>query len=173
MNLIFVLPCVHAKSYSLQPIDCSPPGCSVPEILQTRILEWIAMPSFRGSSQPRNWTRVSCLLHWKAGSLPLVLPWRPLLCSCPLPSKFIFWRLIYNVMVFWDGVFGRKLAHESRALKNKIRTLTRRDMREMISPHHVRTQREENCTPRTRTLSKNPVSPHLGLGLLSLLNFEK
>ena len=65
------------------------------------------------------------------------------------------------------------MAHESRALKNKIRTLTRRDTREMISLHHVRTQREENCTPRTRTLSKNPASPHLGVGFLRLLNFEK
>ena len=30
-------------------------------ILQTRILEWIAMPSSRGSSPPRNWTQVSCI----------------------------------------------------------------------------------------------------------------
>ena len=30
------------------------------EILQTRILEWVAMPSSRGSSWPRDWTCVSC-----------------------------------------------------------------------------------------------------------------
>ena len=29
-------------------------------ILQARIVEWVAMPSSRGSSQPRNWTKVSC-----------------------------------------------------------------------------------------------------------------
>jgi len=29
------------------------------EILQARILEWIAMPSSRGSSQPRDQTQVS------------------------------------------------------------------------------------------------------------------
>ena len=29
------------------------------EILQARILEWVAMPSFRGSSQPRDQTQVS------------------------------------------------------------------------------------------------------------------
>ena len=40
-------------------MDCSPPGSSVKEILQTRILEWVAMPSSRGSSQPRDWTQVS------------------------------------------------------------------------------------------------------------------
>ena len=31
-----------------------------PPILQARILEWVAMPSSRGSSQPRNRIRVSC-----------------------------------------------------------------------------------------------------------------
>ena len=43
------------------PMDCSPPGSSVHGILQTRILEWVAMPSSRGSSQPRDWTQVSCI----------------------------------------------------------------------------------------------------------------
>ena len=40
-------------------MDCSLPGSSVPGISQARILEWVAMPSSRGSSWPRNWTRVS------------------------------------------------------------------------------------------------------------------
>ena len=30
-------------------------------ILQARILEWVAFPFSRGSSQPRNWTGVSCI----------------------------------------------------------------------------------------------------------------
>ena len=34
------------------PVDCSPPGSSVHGILQARILEWVAMPSPRGSSHP-------------------------------------------------------------------------------------------------------------------------
>ena len=29
-------------------------------ILQARILEWVALPFSRGSSQPRDWTQVSC-----------------------------------------------------------------------------------------------------------------
>ena len=36
------------------PMDCSSPGSSVHGILQARILEWIAIPFSRGSSQPRN-----------------------------------------------------------------------------------------------------------------------
>ena len=52
---------VHAKSLLSCPalcnlMDCSPPGTSAHGILQARILEWIAMPSSRGSSQPRDWT---------------------------------------------------------------------------------------------------------------------
>ena len=43
------------------PTDCSPPGFSVHGILQARILEWIAIPFSRGTSQPRNRTLVSCM----------------------------------------------------------------------------------------------------------------
>ena len=39
------------------PMDCSPPGSSVHGMLQARILEWVAMPSSRGSSQPRDQTQ--------------------------------------------------------------------------------------------------------------------
>ena len=41
------------------PMDCSSPGSSVHRILQARILEWVGMPSFRASSQPRDQTCVS------------------------------------------------------------------------------------------------------------------
>ena len=36
----------------------APPGSSVHGILQARILEWVAIPPSRGSSQPRDWTQV-------------------------------------------------------------------------------------------------------------------
>ena len=47
---------------------CSPmgSGSSVHGILQARILEWVAMPSYRGSSQPRDQTCVFCI-SWIAG----------------------------------------------------------------------------------------------------------
>ena len=35
------------------PMDGSPPGSSVHGILQARIMEWVAIPSSRGSSPPR------------------------------------------------------------------------------------------------------------------------
>ena len=43
------------------PMVCSPPGFSVHGILQARILEWVAMPFSRGSSQSRDQTCVSCI----------------------------------------------------------------------------------------------------------------
>ena len=41
------------------PMDCSKPGSSVHRVLQTTILQWVTI-SFRGSSQTRDRTRVSC-----------------------------------------------------------------------------------------------------------------
>ena len=49
--------CMCAKLIQLCPtlwdaMDCNPPGSSVHGILQARILEWVAVPSSRGSSDP-------------------------------------------------------------------------------------------------------------------------
>ena len=50
-------------------MDCSHPGSSVHGTSQARILQWVVIPFFRGSSQHRDWTHVSCigrriLYHW-------------------------------------------------------------------------------------------------------------
>ena len=71
--------CVCDKSLQSCPTLCnpvtSPPGSSVRGILQARILEWVAMPFFKGSSWHRDWTRhLLCLLLWQADSLPLAPP---------------------------------------------------------------------------------------------------
>ena len=42
-------------------MDCSPPGFSVHGISQERILEWVVIPFFRGSSWSRDRTWVSCI----------------------------------------------------------------------------------------------------------------
>ena len=41
------------------PMDCNLPGSCVHGLLQIRILEWVAIPFFRGSSRPGDWTQVS------------------------------------------------------------------------------------------------------------------
>ena len=68
------LACMRARSLQscprlCNPLDCNPPGSSVHGILQARIREWAAMPSSRD--------RTPGLLHWQAGSLPLVPPGKP------------------------------------------------------------------------------------------------
>ena len=50
--------CLVAKLYLTL---CNPPGSSVHEISQARILEWVAISFSRGSSQPRD--RTLSLLH--------------------------------------------------------------------------------------------------------------
>ena len=41
--------------------DCSPPGSSLHGILQANILEWVTIPSSRGSSWPSGWIGISCV----------------------------------------------------------------------------------------------------------------
>ena len=43
-------------------MDCSLPGSSLHGIFQAIVLEWIAISFSRGSSQPRDQTRVSCIV---------------------------------------------------------------------------------------------------------------
>ena len=56
---ICVCVCVHilicsVVSNSGTPMDCSPPDSSVHGISQARILEWVAISDFNGSSRPRD-----------------------------------------------------------------------------------------------------------------------
>ena len=48
-----------SRVWLCNPKDHSPPGSSIHGILQARILKWVAMPSSRGSSQPRDQTCIS------------------------------------------------------------------------------------------------------------------
>ena len=67
------------------PTDGSPPGSAVHGILQARILEWVAISSFRASSRPRYRTcvsYVSCigrqvLYHWHHLGSPVELRLEP------------------------------------------------------------------------------------------------
>ena len=54
----------------VQLLDYSLPGSSIHGISQARILEWVAISSSRGSSQPRDPTRI-LLLYWQVNFLAL------------------------------------------------------------------------------------------------------
>ena len=56
------------------PMACILPGSSVHGILQARILEWVAIPFSKGSSQPSNWTQVSYIA---SRFFTTELPWKP------------------------------------------------------------------------------------------------
>ena len=81
LQLFLLFQTCFTKSYQTicYPIYCSPPGSSVREISQARILEWVATRVgldplevglfTRGPSRPRDWTWISCtgkqiLYHW-------------------------------------------------------------------------------------------------------------
>ena len=62
LHLWYVLVCLLSRFSCVRlcdPMDFSQPGSSVHGILQARILEWVALPFSRGSSQPRDGTQVS------------------------------------------------------------------------------------------------------------------
>ena len=76
------------------PVDCSPPGSSVHGILQARILEWVAISFSRGSSQLRDWTRVSCF----AGR-------RFILWATREPTISLQFRMFNLINLYWSNSF--------------------------------------------------------------------
>ena len=65
---------IHWRPALCDPVDCSPLGSTVHGILQARVLEWVAIPFFRVSSQPRDRAQVFCF----AGRFFTI--WAALLC---------------------------------------------------------------------------------------------
>ena len=109
-SVLLSILCVHAKLFQSRPtlwdsIDSSPPGSSVHGILQARTLEWTAMPSFRGSSWPRNRTCISCD-SCIAGRFSTPKP----LGNPPLNPLFLInWKLHLSLIRFTLNIFDRKL----------------------------------------------------------------
>ena len=95
---VCVCACTHAKllqscSTLCNPMDCSPLVSSVHGILQARILEWVAKPSSRGSSQPRDQTHISYVSCIAGGFFTTEPPGKPSKLSTasqvsPLPALF-------------------------------------------------------------------------------------
>ena len=81
---IFVTRCVRVQSFQscltlCDPMDSNPTGSSVRGIIQARILEWVAMPSFRGSSQPKDQTHISCSSCISGGCFTTEPPAKPVI----------------------------------------------------------------------------------------------
>ena len=113
------------------PVDYSPPGSSVHGILQARILEWGAIPSSRGSSRPRDRTRVSCgscigrriLHHWATWEAQFMLKY---------DIHILFFMQLYNskceacnIIFKYMGKIFNKYALQVRKIGNKRFSLIR------------------------------------------------
>ena len=106
INLITCM-CMCGKLLQLCPTLCDPmdyslPGSSVHGIFQEGILEWVAIPFSRGSSQPRDRTHMSCFLRWQAGSLPHV-------CSAKyITTHYSFWYILQWTKICSKNMFNFK-----------------------------------------------------------------
>ena len=84
-------------SNSLRPPECSPPGSSVPGVFQGRLLEWVAMPSSRGSSRPRSPAHASCSSSIAGGCFTTEPLGRP---------KFHIWyNICFKCTTEWFHIF--------------------------------------------------------------------
>ena len=79
------------------PMDCSPPGSSVHWIFQTRILEWVVISFFRGSSQPMDQTCVSCVAGGFFTTEPPGKPLKHVLLTCKS------WNNLHCSPKLWRG----------------------------------------------------------------------
>ena len=103
--------CMRAKSLQscltlCAPMDCSLPGSSVHGIFQERTLEWVAMPSSRGSSWPRD---LLFLLLWQVGSyrkchLGSPHRWYTILQIEIFHSSFLKFILVHSLLTMHDGI---------------------------------------------------------------------
>ena len=81
--------------------------CTVRGILQARILEWVAVPFFKGSSQPRDLTQVSCIAgrfytSWATREAPPTLSFVVFLITAILTE--VRWYLIVVLIPWWLSV---------------------------------------------------------------------
>ena len=87
------------------PVDCNPPGTSVHGILQARILEWVALPSCRGSFQPRVPSRSPAL---QADSLGYEPPGKPIYIQTKITwSSFWFSLFLIQILPWVCGSISK------------------------------------------------------------------
>ena len=86
-----MLSCFQRVQLFMTPwVVCSPPGSSVHEIFQARILEWVTISSAKGSTRSRDRTHVSCI----AGRFFTTAPPRKPLNLLTLPLTLLFGILL-------------------------------------------------------------------------------
>jgi len=95
---------MHAQSLQScptlwDPVDHNLPGSSVHGIFPAEILEWVAVPSSRGSSWPRDWTHVSCISCIAGGFFPA----EPLEKPENTKTKYVYLHLVIKLLTWATG----------------------------------------------------------------------
>ena len=116
-------------------MDFSLRGSSVHGILQAKILEWVAMPSSRGSSRPRDWTQfsfISCI----AGGFFTTEPWESwstvhaVAKNLPAKQETWFWSL------GWEDPLEKEMAAHSSIFPWEIPWTEEPGMTLQLNCHH-------------------------------------
>ena len=99
------------------PMHCSPPGSSVHGILQARMLEWVAIPFSRASSQPRDQTQVSCIVgrFFTLWAIREALKCHREKCLVRMPSE-----LTLNLLALFIPFMGRGSTSALHVLLSKL-----------------------------------------------------
>ena len=88
-------------------MDCSSPGSFVHGILQARILEWVAMPSSRGSSRTRDQTRISCVSCIAGRFFSQSATWEAPSCLQLLLNKTSFLGEVGTTIKSWFAIVDK------------------------------------------------------------------
>ena len=124
----YMLSCLVMSSLC-DPMDHSPRAPLSMEILQSRILEQVAMPSSKGFSKPRDWTQVSRIAGgfftiWATSEArDTCIKYKKITRQCysliPFICKFIFLILLVSryrqsipQQVWWNNVRGKIFSAE-------------------------------------------------------------
>ena len=115
---------------------CNPMGYTVHGIPQARILEWVAIPFSKGSSQPRLWTQVSHI----AGSF--FTSWATREAQCIWLAMFNVSITIITIPLVWEMSSGKqwheieflyRISHSNRTSEKLVRA----EVKEMAGLHSI------------------------------------
>ena len=141
------------------PTDYRPPGSFVHGILQVRILEWVAMPSSRGSSWPRDRTQISCIAgrfftiwatrkamyHALGARITSLSSFGDQLFGNSV-SKFV--QVFVEHQLFWAEPFAEHCGEHRSGKRNSLHSHTAYDLdRETIQSPTVRIQCRKQVNP--------------------------
>ena len=115
------------------PLDCSPPGSSVHGILLARILGWIAMPSSKISSWPRDWTWVSCIAGrlftvWATREAVVAQMVNPILYYTILYFKYstyytiLYFSIVHTILYLWRNIIHSLLLLVTKSCLTLLQT---------------------------------------------------